>query len=72
MSGKGVTLQRRRSSVVRRSSLVRSRRDSVVRNDGDAQNSSPLRRVDSDLLHLSSPIQRFWQVSQTESKLQKN
>ena len=67
MSSNGVVMQRRRSSVLRRSSIVRARRDSVVANENDAV-SSPLRRViqnnDSDLLHLNSPVRRFWQVRQ--------
>ncbi len=71
MSNVGHVVRRRRSSVVRRGSLVGSpviRRGSIVGSpvrDGRRM-STTISQEDCGLLHLAPSVQRFWQVTQNE------
>ena len=60
------SVPRRRSSVLRRSSIVRSRRDLLAnqsgRRDSILVHLNAHKDCNSDLLHLAPSLQRFWQV----------
>ncbi len=71
MSNVGHIVRRRRSSVVRRGSLIGSpvvRRGSIVGSPvrNGRRTSTTLSQEDFELLHLAPSVQRFWQVTHNE------